>query len=174
MIDGVQCKPLEVHLDDRGAFMEAPARGRPRSTRALASSNFSITYPGVIKAWHWLQQQDDLWFIVSERAGRPARPARGLADARSDRRLLSGRAEPSSAVHPARRRPRLPRPRPRADGPGVLHNPRLQPGRRIASTLGRPCHRLQLDHGESGEHSHPGRCQDLSTWARSRCTRCAA
>jgi len=64
MIDGVQCKSLKVHLDDRGAFMELLREDDPFYTR-FGQSNFSITYPGVVKAWHYHNQQDDLWFVVS-------------------------------------------------------------------------------------------------------------
>jgi dTDP-4-dehydrorhamnose 3,5-epimerase len=64
MIDGVQCKALRVHLDDRGTFMELLREDDPFFTR-FGQSNFSITYPGVVKAWHYHRQQDDLWFVVS-------------------------------------------------------------------------------------------------------------
>lgn len=64
MIQDVQCKSLTVHSDDRGYFMELLRETDPFYTR-FGQSNFSITYPGVIKAWHWHRQQDDLWFVVS-------------------------------------------------------------------------------------------------------------
>ena len=64
MIQGVQCKPLQVHLDDRCTFMELLREDDPFYTR-FGQSNFSITYPGVVKAWHFHNQQDDLWFVVS-------------------------------------------------------------------------------------------------------------
>jgi dTDP-4-dehydrorhamnose 3,5-epimerase len=64
MIDGVQCKPLQVHVDDRGSFMELLREDDPFYTR-FGQSNFSITYPGVVKAWHFHRRQDDLWFVAS-------------------------------------------------------------------------------------------------------------
>jgi len=64
MIEGVQCKPLQVHADDRGSFMELLREDDPFYTR-FGQSNFSITYPGVVKAWHYHRIQDDLWFVVS-------------------------------------------------------------------------------------------------------------
>jgi dTDP-4-dehydrorhamnose 3,5-epimerase len=64
MIEGVQLKELKVHADDRGAFMELLREDDPFFTR-FGQSNFSVTYPGVVKAWHWHRKQDDLWFVVS-------------------------------------------------------------------------------------------------------------
>ena len=64
VIDGVQLKHLKVLSDDRGCFMELLREDDPFFTR-FGQSNFSITYPGVVKAWHWHKKQDDLWFIVS-------------------------------------------------------------------------------------------------------------
>ena len=64
MIADVQCKPLRVHLDDRGVFMELLREEDPFFTR-FGQSNFSITYPGVVKAWHYHNRQDDLWFVAS-------------------------------------------------------------------------------------------------------------
>ncbi len=51
MIKDVQLKPLTVHADDRGAFMELLREDDPFYTR-FGQSNYSITYPGVVKAWH--------------------------------------------------------------------------------------------------------------------------
>src|SRR5262245_33865425 len=82
MIAGVQCKPLAVHLDDRGVFMELLRESDPFYTR-FGQSNFSITYPGVVKAWHYHNEQDDLWFVVSGTGQvglhdlRPDSPTRG-------------------------------------------------------------------------------------------------
>ncbi|MDQ3810083.1 MAG: dTDP-4-dehydrorhamnose 3,5-epimerase family protein [Chloroflexota bacterium] len=64
MIQGVKCKQLRVHFDDRGAFMEILREDDPFFSR-FGQSNFSITYPGVVKAWHYHQHQDDLWFVAS-------------------------------------------------------------------------------------------------------------
>jgi dTDP-4-dehydrorhamnose 3,5-epimerase len=77
MIEGVTCKPLSVHADDRGCFMELLREDDPFYTR-FGQSNFSITYPGVVKAWHWHKKQDDLWFVVSGMA------QVGLHDLRED------------------------------------------------------------------------------------------
>ena len=77
MIKDVQCKPLNVLADDRGYFMEVLRQDDPFFTR-FGQSNYSITYPGVIKAWHWHRRQDDLWFVVSGMA------QVGLHDMRED------------------------------------------------------------------------------------------
>jgi dTDP-4-dehydrorhamnose 3,5-epimerase len=44
--------------------MELLREDDPFYTR-FGQSNFSLTYPGVVKAWHWHRKQDDLWFVVS-------------------------------------------------------------------------------------------------------------
>jgi dTDP-4-dehydrorhamnose 3,5-epimerase len=77
MIQGVACKPLKVLSDDRGSFMEVVREDDPFFTR-FGQSNFSVTYPGVVKAWHWHRRQDDLWFVVSGMA------QVGLHDLRDD------------------------------------------------------------------------------------------
>jgi dTDP-4-dehydrorhamnose 3,5-epimerase len=77
MIQGVACKPLTALSDDRGSFMEVVREDDPFFTR-FGQSNFSITYPGVVKAWHWHRRQDDLWFVVSGMA------QVGLHDLRDD------------------------------------------------------------------------------------------
>ena len=64
MIHGVVSKPLTVHCDDRGVFMELLREDEP-FFRRFGQSNFSITYPGVIKAFHWHRRQDDLWFVAA-------------------------------------------------------------------------------------------------------------
>lgn len=85
MIEGVECKPLRVLSDDRGSFMELLREDDPFFTR-FGQSNFSITYPGVVKAWHWHRRQDDLWFVVSGMAQvglhdlREGSPTRGQTD----------------------------------------------------------------------------------------------
>ena len=111
MIDGVQCKPLKVLLDDRGAFMELLREDDPFYTR-FGQSNFSITYPGVVKAWHYHNQQDDLWFIVSG-TGRSActtcartrrravRPTSSSWASRTERCCISRTASPMATASSA-------------------------------------------------------------------------
>lgn len=85
MIRDVQLKPLSVHADDRGYFMELLREDDGFFTR-FGQSNYSVAYPGVVKAWHWHRQQDDLWFVVSGMAQvglhdlREDSPTRGQTD----------------------------------------------------------------------------------------------
>lgn len=85
MIDGVICKALVVHADDRGCFMEILRSDDPFFTR-FGQSSYTITYPGVVKAWHHHAVQDDLWFVASGMAQiglydqRPDSPTRGQTD----------------------------------------------------------------------------------------------
>lgn len=85
MIKDAFLKPLQVHADDRGFFMELLREDDPFYTR-FAQSNYSITYPGVIKAWHWHSVQDDIWFVAAGMAQvglhdlREGSPTRGQTD----------------------------------------------------------------------------------------------
>jgi dTDP-4-dehydrorhamnose 3,5-epimerase len=85
MIKDVQLKPLAVHADDRGCFIEVLREDDPFYTR-FGQSSFSIMYPGIVKAWHWHSRQDDLWFFVSGMAQvglfdlRVDSPTRGQTD----------------------------------------------------------------------------------------------
>ena len=76
-LHGVHVKPLAVHADDRGCFMEILREDDPFYSR-FGQSSFSILYPGIVKAWHWHKRQDDLWFFVSGNA------QVGLYDIRED------------------------------------------------------------------------------------------
>ena len=64
MIQGVALKRLVVHPDDRGMFMEVLRADDP-FYRRFGQTSFTVTYPGVIKAFHWHTRQDDLWFVAS-------------------------------------------------------------------------------------------------------------
>jgi dTDP-4-dehydrorhamnose 3,5-epimerase len=85
MIQDVVLKPLKVHADDRGHFMELLRDDDSFFTR-FGQSNYSVTLPGVIKAWHWHSIQDDIWFVVSGMAQiglhdlREGSPTRGQTD----------------------------------------------------------------------------------------------
>lgn len=85
MIADVQLKPLVTHADDRGYFQEIFREDDPFFTR-FGQSSYSITYPGIIKAWHWHQQQDDIWYILGGMAQvglhdlREDSPTRGQTD----------------------------------------------------------------------------------------------
>jgi dTDP-4-dehydrorhamnose 3,5-epimerase len=62
MIDGVRVKQLIRHSDDRG-FFEEIVRDDDGLLRRFGQASMSKTYPGVIKAFHYHERQDDLWFF---------------------------------------------------------------------------------------------------------------
>ena len=64
MIDGVVVKECVVHGDDRGLLMEVVRDDEP-IFRAVKQTTFTISYPGVIKAFHWHRRQWDVWFFSS-------------------------------------------------------------------------------------------------------------
>ncbi|OIQ10486.1 dTDP-4-dehydrorhamnose 3,5-epimerase [Moorella thermoacetica] len=62
MIAGVQIKKLVRHCDDRGFFMEI-LREDDEIFSHFGQASMSKSYPGVIKAFHYHEHQDDLWFF---------------------------------------------------------------------------------------------------------------
>ncbi|MBM2826241.1 MAG: dTDP-4-dehydrorhamnose 3,5 epimerase [Dehalococcoidia bacterium] len=63
MIHGVSIKQLTIHADERGMFTELLREDEEVFTR-FGQANFSLNYPGVVRAWHWHSLQDDLWVVV--------------------------------------------------------------------------------------------------------------
>ena len=62
MIKGVTIKKLVRHYDDRGFFAEI-LRDDDKLLKRLGQASVSKTYPGIIKAFHYHEQQNDLWFF---------------------------------------------------------------------------------------------------------------
>ena len=62
MIDGVITKKLTRHPDDRGFFMEILRDDEELLTR-FGQASLAKSYPGVIKAFHYHKEQDDIWFF---------------------------------------------------------------------------------------------------------------
>ncbi|GBF32452.1 dTDP-4-dehydrorhamnose 3,5-epimerase [Desulfocucumis palustris] len=62
MIEGVKTKRLLRHPDDRGFFAEI-LRDDDNLLSRFGQASISKTYPGVIKAFHYHEKQDDLWFF---------------------------------------------------------------------------------------------------------------
>jgi dTDP-4-dehydrorhamnose 3,5-epimerase len=62
MIDGVVVKPCTVFADDRGLLMEVVRDDDP-VFREVKQTTFTVSYPGVIKAFHWHRRQWDVWFF---------------------------------------------------------------------------------------------------------------
>ncbi len=83
IIHDVVIKKLVTHSDDRGYFREILRDDDDLLTR-FGQSSFSKTYPGVIKAFHWHERQDDLWYVADGMARvvlydrRPDSPTRGV------------------------------------------------------------------------------------------------
>jgi dTDP-4-dehydrorhamnose 3,5-epimerase len=63
-IEGVVVKQLVVHSDDRGMLMEVLRDDEP-VFREVRQTTFTLTYPGVVKAFHWHRRQWDVWFVSS-------------------------------------------------------------------------------------------------------------
>jgi dTDP-4-dehydrorhamnose 3,5-epimerase len=61
-IEGVVVKKLIKHVDDRGFFMEI-LRDDDELLKRFGQASLSMSYPGVIKAFHYHKKQDDLWFF---------------------------------------------------------------------------------------------------------------
>ena len=61
-IEGVKIKKLIRHPDDRGFFQEI-LRDDDELLRRFGQASLSMSYPGVIKAFHYHERQDDLWFF---------------------------------------------------------------------------------------------------------------
>jgi dTDP-4-dehydrorhamnose 3,5-epimerase len=66
-IRGVVVKELMRHCDERGYLLEV-LRDDDGLLSRFGQSTYTLTYPGVIKAFHWHRHQDDLWFIAQGEA----------------------------------------------------------------------------------------------------------
>lgn len=67
MIQGVQLRPIKTHAHDRGNFREI-LRDDDGLLKKFGQASITVTYPDVIKAFHWHKKQDDLWYAVSGNA----------------------------------------------------------------------------------------------------------
>lgn len=63
-IEGVVVTPLKTFADDRGYFREI-ARLEASPLKNCAQISATMSYPGVIKAFHYHNKQDDLWYAAS-------------------------------------------------------------------------------------------------------------
>ena len=64
MIEGVAIKPLKVNADERGTLMEI-LRADDDIFLRFGQVYTSMSYPGVIRAWHYHRLQDDLFAVVT-------------------------------------------------------------------------------------------------------------
>src|SRR5262245_6341056 len=67
LIEGIRVEPHPVWPDDRGQFMEVLRVGTglaadfPAETSQVSAT---VTYPGIVKAFHYHLQQSDCWTVV--------------------------------------------------------------------------------------------------------------
>lgn len=66
-INGVEKKSLVRHDDDRGFFMEL-LREDDAIFGRFGQASLSMSFPGVIKAFHYHKLQDDIWYFPSGHA----------------------------------------------------------------------------------------------------------
>jgi dTDP-4-dehydrorhamnose 3,5-epimerase len=63
LIAGVQVKQLLKRVDDRGYLMEILRSDDP-VFQQFGQVYISLNYPGVVRAWHWHEHQDDFFCCV--------------------------------------------------------------------------------------------------------------
>ena len=63
MIKGVNVKKLKIIRDDRGRLMEI-LRSDDKVFKKFGQVYMTTAYPGVVKAWHWHQKQNDNFACV--------------------------------------------------------------------------------------------------------------
>lgn len=64
MIDGVEVKQLKTFADERGSLTEILRRDDP-IFEGFGQCYFSMSYPGVIRGWHYHKKQTDYFTCVS-------------------------------------------------------------------------------------------------------------
>jgi dTDP-4-dehydrorhamnose 3,5-epimerase len=100
-IHDVVIKKLTTHSDDRGYFREV-VREDDNLLHHFGQSSITKTYPGVIKAFHWHNDQDDVWYVVDGMARivlydrRAGSPTRGVTQV-----VFAGEDNPVAVLIPA-------------------------------------------------------------------------
>ena len=100
-IHDVVIKKLTTHSDDRGYFREI-VREDDQLLRHFGQSSITKTYPGVIKAFHWHNDQDDVWYVVDGMARvvlydrRAGSPTKGVTQV-----VYAGEDNPVAVLIPA-------------------------------------------------------------------------
>lgn len=100
-IHDVVIKQLVTHSDDRGYLREV-LRDDDEMLRMFGQLTVTMTYPGVIKAFHWHKEQDDVWYIADGMARivmydrRPDSPTFGETHV-----VFAGEQKPVSVLIPA-------------------------------------------------------------------------
>ena len=63
MIEGVKIKKLEIHKDSRGDFREIVQNNKGIINK-IEQISIGRTLPGIIKAFHGHEHQDDLFYVL--------------------------------------------------------------------------------------------------------------
>ncbi len=66
MLHGVKMKELITHADDRGFFREVFRTDWGMGEAAQTS--VTLTFPGVVKAFHYHKLQTDIWYVAQGQA----------------------------------------------------------------------------------------------------------
>jgi len=65
MLKGIEVKPLTKFADERGFFTELMRKDWQLLDEELVQANFSISYPGIVRAWHrHLRGQVDCFVVL--------------------------------------------------------------------------------------------------------------
>jgi len=65
MLKGIEVKPLRRFADERGFFTEIMRRDWQLLDDEIVQANFSISYPGIVRAWHrHLRGQVDCFVVL--------------------------------------------------------------------------------------------------------------
>ena len=67
LIEGIRIEPIALWPDDRGHFMEVLRVGHGLAAdfpAATSQVSATVTYPGIVKAFHYHLRQSDCWTVV--------------------------------------------------------------------------------------------------------------
>lgn len=68
MLSGVAVQPLKRFADERGFFTEIMRKDWDITDDEIAQANLSITYPGVVRAWHRHERGQIDYFVCTKGA----------------------------------------------------------------------------------------------------------
>ena len=71
MLQGIKVKPLKIFADERGFFTEIfKSKMKEIFSEQIVQANLSITYPGIIRAWHKHERGQIDYFVVVKGAAK--------------------------------------------------------------------------------------------------------
>ena len=71
MLQGIKVKPLKIFADERGFFTEIfKSKMKEIFSDQIVQANLSITYPGIIRAWHRHERGQIDYFVVVKGAAK--------------------------------------------------------------------------------------------------------